>query len=71
MWLTEDCSHRETREIWRQLENPLSHFLVSFVLQEVLFGSEIVAAARGADKARESGAARRAGVDQRRVHVGH
>jgi len=48
VWITEECSHRETRQVWRQLEQPLSHFLVSFVLQEVMFGSERVAVAPGA-----------------------
>jgi hypothetical protein len=48
VWITEKCSHREARQIWRQLEKPLSHFLVSFVLQEVLFSSAIVAVAPGA-----------------------
>jgi hypothetical protein len=48
VWITEDCSHRETQQVWRQLEKPLSHFLVSFVLQELMFGSELVAVAPGA-----------------------
>jgi hypothetical protein len=48
VWITEDCSHRVTRQVWRQLEKPLSHFLVSFVLQELMFGSELVAVAPGA-----------------------
>jgi hypothetical protein len=48
VWITEQSSHRETRQVWRQLENPLSHFLVSFVLQEVMFGSELVAVAPAA-----------------------
>ena len=34
--------------MWRQLENPLSHFLVSFVLQELLYGSEVLAVAPNA-----------------------
>ena len=38
VWISEDCSHRTDRVVWRQLEKPLSHFLVSFVLQEVMFG---------------------------------
>lgn len=42
VWISEDSSHREPRREWRELENPLSHFLVSFVLQEILFGSEMV-----------------------------
>lgn len=48
VWISEECSHRESRQIWRELDNPLSHFLVSFVLQEVMFGSELLAAAPGA-----------------------
>jgi hypothetical protein len=48
VWISEECSHRETRQIWRQLEKPLSHFLVSFVLQELMFGSELLAVAPGA-----------------------
>jgi hypothetical protein len=48
VWITEESSHRESRQVWRQLEKPLSHFLVSFVLQEVMFGSELVAVAPGA-----------------------
>lgn len=42
IWVTEQCSHRNEQPVWRQLEKPLSHFLVSFVLQEVLFGSEFL-----------------------------
>ena len=42
VWISENCSHREAVKEWRQLEKPLSHFLVSFVLQEVMFGSEIL-----------------------------
>jgi hypothetical protein len=42
--------------VWRELENPLSHFLVSFVLQELMFGSELVAVAPGAlEKFKASG----------------
>jgi hypothetical protein len=48
VWITEVCSHREPQQVWRQLENPLSHFLVSFVLQEMMFGSELLAVAPGA-----------------------
>ena len=56
VWITEECSHRETRRVWRRLDNPLSHFLVSFVLQEVMFGSELVAVASGAlEKFAEAG----------------
>ncbi|MDX1965443.1 MAG: hypothetical protein SFX18_20020 [Pirellulales bacterium] len=42
VWLSENCSHREILKVWRRLDNPLSHFLVSFVLQELLFGSRIL-----------------------------
>jgi hypothetical protein len=45
VWVTEDCSHREPKRKWRELEKPFSHFLVSFALQEVMFGSKILAAA--------------------------
>ena len=48
VWITEKCSHRDTRQVWRRLEKPLSHFLVSFVLQEIMFGSELLAVAPGA-----------------------
>jgi hypothetical protein len=48
VWISENCSHRVAVKEWRQLEKPLSHFLVSFVLQEVMFGSEILAVAPGA-----------------------
>jgi hypothetical protein len=48
VWISENCSHRNPVRQWRQLEKPLSHFLVSFVLQEVMFGSEILAVAPGA-----------------------
>jgi hypothetical protein len=48
VWITEGCSHRETQQVWRRLEKPLSHFLVSFVLQELMFGSEVLAVAPGA-----------------------
>lgn len=47
VWISEDCSHRESVRKWRQLERPLSHFLVSFTLQEVMFGSRIVSTATG------------------------
>jgi hypothetical protein len=40
VWVSEDCSHRGPSPIWRLLDKPLSHFLVTFVLQEALFGSE-------------------------------
>jgi hypothetical protein len=45
VWISENCSHRDAVREWRQLETPLSHFLVSFVLQELMFGSEILAVA--------------------------
>ncbi len=45
VWISEDCSHRDERRVWRQLENPLTHFLVSFILQELLFGSQLLGAA--------------------------
>jgi hypothetical protein len=45
VWITEKCSHREKQQVWRQLEKPLSHFLVSFALQELMFGSELLAVA--------------------------
>lgn len=48
VWITEEASHRETQQVWRRLEKPLSHFLVSFVLLELMFGSELVAVAPGA-----------------------
>jgi hypothetical protein len=48
VWISENCSHRNEVKEWKQLENPLSHFLVSFVLQELMFGSEIVGVAPGA-----------------------
>jgi hypothetical protein len=48
VWISEKCSHREPVRLWRQLERPLSHFLVSFVLQELMFGAKIVAVAQGA-----------------------
>lgn len=48
VWITEECSHRQSQQVWRRLEQPLSHFLVSFVLQELVFGSELLALAPGA-----------------------
>jgi hypothetical protein len=55
VWITEECSHRERqRPIWRRLEKPLSHFLVSFVLQELMFGSELLSVAPGALETFES-----------------
>ena len=48
VWITEECSHRKAQRVWRKLEKPLSHFLVSFVLQELVFGSELLAVAPGA-----------------------
>lgn len=43
VWVSEDCSHRTSSPRWRPLDNPLSHFLVTFVLQELMFGSEFLA----------------------------
>ena len=43
VWISEDCSHRTSSPTWRRLENPLSHFLVTFVLQEIVFSSRLVA----------------------------
>ena len=54
VWVSEECSHRETQQVWRQLEKPLSHFLVSFVLQELMFGSELLATAPSALETLES-----------------
>jgi hypothetical protein len=48
VWITEECSHLQTQQVWRRLEKPLSHFLVSFVLQELVFGSDLLAVAAGA-----------------------
>jgi len=48
VWMSEKCSHRDPVKVWQQIEKPLSHFIVSFVLQEVMFGSELVAVAPGA-----------------------
>jgi hypothetical protein len=57
VWVSENCSHRSEVKVWRQLENPLSHFLVSFILQELMFGSELLAVAPGAlAKFEENGA---------------
>ncbi len=57
VWISENCSHREAVREWRRVENPLSHFLVSFVLQELMFGSELVDAEPGAlEKFAEAGA---------------
>lgn len=47
VWISEDCSHREPVRKWQRLENPLSHFLVSFALQEVIFGSRILCTGTG------------------------
>ena len=47
VWIAEDYDHK-TEPTWWKIGNPLSHFLVSFVLQELLFGSEFVAVAPGA-----------------------
>jgi hypothetical protein len=43
VWVSKDCSHRTSSPIWQPLGIPLSHFLVTFVLQEALFGSESLA----------------------------
>ena len=43
VYVSEDCSHRGPNPIWRRLDKPLSHFLVTFVLQECMFGSEFLA----------------------------
>ena len=48
VWISEECSHLKAQRVWRRLEKPLSHFLVSFVLQELVFGSELLAVAPGA-----------------------
>ncbi len=48
VWISENCSHREPIRQWNRLDNPLSHFLVSFVLQEVMFGCRIVSVATNA-----------------------
>lgn len=54
VWISEDWDHEASRT-WRQLNQPLSHFLVGFVLQEVMFGSELVAVAPGALEKFEAG----------------
>jgi hypothetical protein len=43
VWISVDCSHRGPHPDWRKLDRSLSHFLVSFVLQESLLGSDFVA----------------------------
>src|SRR6266498_2684923 len=43
VWVSEDCSHRTSNPTWRPLDNPLSHFLVTLVLQETMFSSEFLA----------------------------
>jgi hypothetical protein len=50
VWISEECSHRETQQVWRRLEKPLSHFLVSFVLQELMFGSLVAVAPSALEK---------------------
>ena len=45
VWISEDCSHRESCRKWKRLDKPLSHFLVSFALQELMFGSETLGVA--------------------------
>lgn len=57
-------SHRDTQRVWRRLEKPLSHFLVSFVPQELVFSSEVLAAAPGALEKFES-----AGLPVERVWI--
>jgi hypothetical protein len=47
VWLSEDWDREKVRT-WRELDGPLSHFLVSFVLQELMFGSELLAVAPAA-----------------------
>jgi hypothetical protein len=39
VWISENCSHRTPYPSWRELQNPLSHFLVTFVLQEAMMGA--------------------------------
>jgi hypothetical protein len=48
VWISADGSKVDTNPGWRRLEDPLSHFLVSFVLQEVLFGSDFLTMTPGA-----------------------
>jgi hypothetical protein len=48
VWISENYYRGGQEVSWRQLKMPLSHFLVSFVLQELVLGSEIVALADGA-----------------------
>jgi len=56
VWVSEDCSHRTPNPIWRELEHPLSHFLVTLVLQETMFGSDHLACHEEAlDKFKEAG----------------
>jgi hypothetical protein len=38
VWVSEECSHRSSSPIWRPLGCSLSQFLVTFVLQELMFG---------------------------------
>jgi hypothetical protein len=56
VWISANCSHREAVQQWMLLDQPLSHFLVSFVMQELMFGSENLDVASGAlAKFQESG----------------
>ncbi len=48
VWISENCSHRTPNPTWRTLEDPLSHFLVTFVLQETMFSSKFLACREGA-----------------------
>jgi hypothetical protein len=41
--VSEDCCDGTDSGQWRRLERPLSHFLVTFVLQETLFSSQWIA----------------------------
>lgn len=48
VWLSENWSTGSEIREWKRLQKPLSHFLVSFVLQELLFGSETLGIAPSA-----------------------
>jgi hypothetical protein len=48
VWIAEEYENDDPNRDWCKLEKPLSHFLVSFALQEVLFGSEVLGSAAGA-----------------------
>lgn len=47
VWISEDSSHWGDNRKWRRLEKSLSHFLVSFVLQELMFSSTFLSTASG------------------------